>query len=615
MKKITLFLALLPFTFLWSQQAYYNDVNLNKTGQALKSELATKITTTHVNKLSYTPGIWEACKITDANPTNTANVLLVYGYEPGLDGTIDNDRERGVNNNGDSSGWNREHVFARSLGNPNLEYVNAGADAFNLRPSDATRNSVRSNRKFAEGSGVSAIVGSDWYPGDEWKGDIARTIMYMYVHYGSQCLPTAVGVGSSATTADDMIDLFLKWNREDPVSSFEEQRNTYHDSNATYAQGNRNPFIDNPYLATLIWGGTPAEDRWSISVADSESPTQATNLVVSNAQPTSLQLSWTAATDNIGVSGYEVFVNGVLNTTTGNTTAILTNLVSETTYSINVVAKDVKGNRSLNSTTVQGTTSAHVLGVATELFFSEYVEGSGFNKAVEIANFTNDAIDLSSYDIRKQSNGVGNWASKFTLSGSLQKGKVHVLVSSASTNTVLTDKADVLVVDNYPTNPSPLNFNGNDAVGLFKNDVLIDIIGVFDDATMFGENVTLRRKNTIAKPNIVFDKTAEWNTFNQDNFDDLGQHELNSILSVTSLESIHDLIRVYYANEIMTVVKSNHLNLNEITIYNLSGQLIRKVDLKNRNENTIQIQNLPKGILLIEFATENTVSRSKILIY
>ena len=55
------------------------------------------------------------------------------------------------------------------------------------------------------------------------------------------------------------IELFLKWNVEDPVSAFEVQRNNVIEG----AQGNRNPFIDNPYLATLIWGGTPAENKWN----------------------------------------------------------------------------------------------------------------------------------------------------------------------------------------------------------------------------------------------------------------------------------------------------------------------------------------------------------------
>ena len=54
------------------------------------------------------------------------------------------------------------------------------------------------------------------------------------------------------------LSLFLQWNVDDPVSAFEDQRNDV----IFNAQGNRNPFIDNPFLATKIWGGTAAEDRW-----------------------------------------------------------------------------------------------------------------------------------------------------------------------------------------------------------------------------------------------------------------------------------------------------------------------------------------------------------------
>ena len=86
----------------------------------------------------------------------------------------------------------------------------------------------------------------------------------MYVRYQTQCLPANVGVGSTANTPDGMIDLFLQWNVDDPVSTIEIQRNNYLGGTGTYAQGNRNPFIDNPYLATKIWGGTPAPDNWGI---------------------------------------------------------------------------------------------------------------------------------------------------------------------------------------------------------------------------------------------------------------------------------------------------------------------------------------------------------------
>jgi hypothetical protein len=85
----------------------------------------------------------------------------------------------------------------------------------------------------------------------------------MYLRYPSQCLPINVGNGATVATDANMIQLFLQWNAEDPVSTYEDNRNTYHgNASNTYAQGNRNPFIDNPYLATIIWGGPVAENRW-----------------------------------------------------------------------------------------------------------------------------------------------------------------------------------------------------------------------------------------------------------------------------------------------------------------------------------------------------------------
>lgn len=264
MKKIYSFLLLFVVSIAFSQQAYYNSINFDLNGTALKAQLTQLITNTHVNELSYTPGIWNALKIVDRDPENSNNVLLIYGWENGSDGDVTNDRSRDRNDNGGSNGqWNREHVYAQSVGTPDLGQSGPGADAHMLRASDVQRNGARGNKKFAAGSGNSGTVGSNWYPGDEWKGDVARIIMYMYVRYGTQCLPTNIGVGSSANTPDAMIDLFLNWNAEDPVSQYEITRNTYlSNSNNQYGQGNRNPFIDNPYLATKIWGGVAAEDTW-----------------------------------------------------------------------------------------------------------------------------------------------------------------------------------------------------------------------------------------------------------------------------------------------------------------------------------------------------------------
>ncbi|MCL9805345.1 endonuclease [Flavobacterium amniphilum] len=280
----TYFLICLLFSLMVSSQngapaaPYYNSFNWSLTGQNLKNALAAKITSTHTNLLTYTPGIWEASKITDLDPadaTNT-NVLLIYGFSNNMcpaSTSDDNDhRRRNKDSNGGSATcqWNREHVYAKSLGTPALDddattssgVSDAGEDAHHLRAADVQRNANRGNRKFAAGTGNSGNMGADWYPGDEWKGDVARMMMYMYLRYPTQCLPINVGTGATVVGDTNMIQLFLQWNAEDPVSQYEDNRNTYHDSNGTYAQGNRNPFIDNPYLATMIWGGTPAQNRW-----------------------------------------------------------------------------------------------------------------------------------------------------------------------------------------------------------------------------------------------------------------------------------------------------------------------------------------------------------------
>lgn len=286
MKKIYLLFTILSVTIGIAQSGapavpYYNGFNWNQSGNTLRDALATKITSTHTNFLTYTPGIWEASKITDLDPTDVTNtnVLLLYGFSNNICPTStadDNDhrrRDKNANGGGTSCQWNREHTYAKSLGTPVLDddattsggVSDAGEDAHHLRAADVQRNGTRGNRRFTDGSGNSNNVGADWYPGDEWKGDVARMMMYMYLRYGSQCLPTGVAKTGIATVSTDtnMVQLFLEWNAQDPVSQYEDNRNTYHGNTAnTYAQGNRNPFIDNPYLATVIWGGPVAENRW-----------------------------------------------------------------------------------------------------------------------------------------------------------------------------------------------------------------------------------------------------------------------------------------------------------------------------------------------------------------
>ncbi|PCJ27205.1 MAG: endonuclease [Flavobacteriales bacterium] len=265
MKRVILLMLVVFSVVLYAQQPYYNNVNLTLTGLALKSELSQKIINTHTTQLQYT-NVWGVLQQTDLDPSNSNNVLLLYGYNDG-DGNPVTDRTRNKFLNGGNTGeWNREHTYAQSLATPNMTTSSpgAGTDAHHLRACDVQMNGNRGNRKFATGNGNAGNVGPDWYPGNEWKGDVARMMMYMYLRYPSQCLPNNVGVGTSVAIDPAMINLFLDWNAQDAVSQYEENRN----STLEIEQGNRNPFIDNPYLATIIWGGTVAQDNWNMTFVE-----------------------------------------------------------------------------------------------------------------------------------------------------------------------------------------------------------------------------------------------------------------------------------------------------------------------------------------------------------
>ena len=310
-------LFLIPFLVVAQIPAYYSSIDFTQNGNALQQDLSALISDTHSNLIPYTSGAldtWDIIHQSDADVSVQGNVVLIYGYDDTDDLTI-NDRTRSINlqqSTGPSIGrWNREHVFAKSLANPVLvtDDPGPGTDVHNLRAADSQMNSRRNNRFFNDASGVSSIVHIDdhpicdrgpggspegcFYPGDEFKGDIARIIMYMYLRYPTQCEPVNIGVGDKSY-ATDMPNIFLEWNQEDPVSEFERNRNDVIFS----FQGNRNPFIDNPYLATLIWNGPNSEDIWGV-------------LSTSNLDFQTVFIHPTIAQDHVYVEGLEVSKNAI----------------------------------------------------------------------------------------------------------------------------------------------------------------------------------------------------------------------------------------------------------------------------------------------------------------
>ncbi|WP_156166980.1 endonuclease [Tenacibaculum mesophilum] len=215
---------------------YYKNVDFTLTGSSLKDALTTLTTNSHTTKLNYTNRhnyLYNA----DEDLNNNANVILMYS------GESRDEREYSSNsNNHPTQTFNTEHVYPKSL----LSNSIAEADLHHLRSCDININSNRGNLPFIDGTGTYKKDNNAWFPGDDWKGDVARMVFYLHTRYGS----SFDKVGS--------LNLFLKWNKDDPVSDFEKQRNNV----IANAQGNRNPFIDNPYLATVIWNGDAAENTW-----------------------------------------------------------------------------------------------------------------------------------------------------------------------------------------------------------------------------------------------------------------------------------------------------------------------------------------------------------------
>ena len=162
-----------------------------------------------------------------------------------------------------------------------------------------------------------------------------------------------------------------------------------------------------------------------------------------------------------------------------------------------------------------------------ELFFSEYVEGSSFNKALEIFNGSSHAVDLSNYRVTVSFNG-GAGEQSLNLSGTLQSGDVYVLAHGRANPAILA------VAD--ATNDFVVNFNGDDAVILKKNGVTIDVIGRIgeDPGSYWGsgsvttKDHTLRRKADITSGDCngsdAFDPAQEWDGYPKDTFDGLGYH-------------------------------------------------------------------------------------------
>ena len=266
MKKTLSLIISLAFALLVSAQPanYYNSAN-GLSGNQLKVALH-NIIKGHTS-ISYSQ-IWNAYYSTDHRMDDVSKVWDMYSDRP--NGTPPYTYQLGTNQcgqyNGEGDCYNREHSMPSSWFN---DQSTPRTDLHHIFPVDGWVNNKRGNNAFGEVGSASwtsqngsklgtcktpGFSGTAFEPIDEYKGDFARAIMYMSVRYYTEDGSWST---SDMTNKSEIlpwaITMLMRWNEQDPVSQKEIDRNNviYNDY-----QHNRNPFVDHPEYARMIWDPT-----------------------------------------------------------------------------------------------------------------------------------------------------------------------------------------------------------------------------------------------------------------------------------------------------------------------------------------------------------------------
>ena len=395
-------------------------------------------------------------------------------------------------------------------------------------------------------------------------------VFYFVTRYESRLSSFSTGnmLGGSAFPGlqNWELQVLLAWNAADPVSQREIDRN-----NAAYTyQGNRNPYIDNPSFVNLVWGGsTPS--------VDTEAPSQPTNLSVTGSTSSTVSLSWTASSDNVGISAYEIYVNGNYVTTVTSTSAVISGLAPTTTYAFYVIARDAAGNLSTQSNSVNGTTTASSGGetpptsCGTENFESIPAASSSYTTNT----WTNNGITWTAVDSRTDQtiNGKAITIENGTLSSSTISGGISSL-----------------------TIKTQLKFSGtNGSFKLFINGIEKGTIPYSDTVT------TTTISNINVSGNVTISIQNNSTTSNRVAFDDLSWTCYNGLGTDETTVNKFSIYPNPVKNNTLYVTGKNIEKIKRLEIYNMNGILVQVIEKPFNNKNYITLKNTTKGMYLLKF--------------
>lgn len=279
-------------------------------------------------------------------------------------------------------------------------------------------------------------------------------------------------------------------------------------------------------------------------------------------------------------------------------------------FAVSLTATNASGNNTATQTCYIQVGNSSSL--CNELFFSEYLEGSSNNKALEIYNPRSTAIDLSTYSVELYANGTTTPTFTQVLSGTLEPYSVYVLANSGAATEIL-NAADLIT--------TVCNFNGDDAIQLKNGSTILDVIGVVgvDPGTFWTVGAGSTLDNTLVRNANVQEPSSSWTTsqgqwtsYASNTITQIGQH-ISDCSNVLNLNHQVSTARfTLYPNpstgEFQVLVDEKNA---EITVTDIAGKHIFSKQIR---QSTMPFNLTENGVYLISVKTETGTSTQKLIV-
>jgi len=259
----------------------------------------------------------------------------------------------------------------------------------------------------------------------------------------------------------------------------------------------------------------------------------------------------------------------------------------------------------------------------TDLYFSEYIEGSATNtKALEIFNPTSSPINLAGIRIELYANGSSTPTATQALTGTIAPGDVYVVANTGVVSPVVLGQTDLQSGVGF--------FNGDDAIALFDGSDTLDVIGVIgsDPGTTWTipggstTNNTLVRLPTVARGEVRWSTgAATWQALGTDVFTNIGSHTSTACVVSSTKNAPRNTGLAVYPNPAATTVQVQVLNLTgrhtaAIQLYNALGQLVltKTQPLTGVDTATLDVQQLPAGLYSVRVTVDGVRYTSRVAV-